>query len=400
MKKFLLLFLAFSIFLSNFAALADNSFKQAPVSSLIDEYGWALEIAAPANASIDISADSAILIEEKTGDVLFEKDADKKVPIASVTKVMTLLLVMEALDDGVISLDDMVTVSDYAASMGGSQAWMEPGEKLSVNEMLKAVAVSSCNDGAVALGEHLAGSESEFVRRMNERAVELGMTNTSFLNCTGLDDNQVHYSTARDVAIMSRELIGHEKIFDYTTIWTDTIRNGAFGLSNTNKLIRFYNGATGLKTGSTSKAKFCLSATAKRDNTSFIAVVLGSPSSAERFQDAKRLLDYGFANFALYNPQPLEKNSIAVTGGKSESVDITGDFSPFVVKKGQENKIEVKVDLSETLTAPVDKSQKVGQISFLVDGNVLKSYNILTKDEVEKADFLHILRKLVKKILE
>ena len=249
---------------------------------------------------------------------------------------------MEALDNGFIKLDDMVTVSDNAASMGGSQAWMEPGENLSVHEMLKAVVVSSCNDGSVALAEHIAGSESEFISRMNTRAAELGMKNTTFVNCTGLDDNEMHMSTARDVALMSQELIRHEKIFEYTTLWTDTIRNGAFGLSNTNKLIRFYNGANGLKTGSTSKAKFCLSATAKRGEMQLIAVVLGAPTSAERFSDAKSLLDYGFANYALYSDiggDEKERGSLEV--GKIADMVILSD-NPYTVDSDKIADIKVE----------------------------------------------------------
>jgi len=265
--------------------------------------------------------------------------------------------------------------------------------------MLKAVVVSSCNDGAVALAEHLAGSEAEFVRRMNERAAELGMTNTSFVNCTGLDDREMHTSTARDVAIMSRELISHEKIFEYTTIWMDTIRNGAFGLANTNKLIRFYNGATGLKTGSTSKAKFCLSATAKRGETSLIAVVLAGPTSAERFSDAKALLDYGFANFAVYHPTPLEVGEVGVKGGKKTSAAIDTSLSPILVKKGLEGKVEVQIKLADKVTAPVDKGQTVGEIVYVANGETLATSKIVTTEAVEKAGFFDVFISLLKSII-
>ncbi len=359
-----------------------------------------LDFAMPAAATaLNPTAQGAILINAETGEVLFEKNADEKMPIASVTKIMTLLLVFEALDNGVIKLDDPVTVSDNAASMGGSQAWMEPGEVLSVNEMIKAVAVSSCNDGAVALAEHLAGSEDEFVRRMNERAAELGMTDTSFVNCTGLDDSEVHMSTARDVSIMSKALISHESVFNYTTIWTDSIRNGEFGLSNTNKLIRFYKGANGLKTGSTSKAKYCLSATAKRDGMQLIAVVLGSPTSAERFSDAKSLLDYGFANFALYYPQSLNITSVSVKGGKKNSVSISAQMSPVLVKKGTENKITTEIQIAETLTAPVDKGQTVGEIKWIYGEEEIASVKITACETVEKADFFDIFKKLLNTVI-
>ncbi len=360
-------------------------------------FDWVLPASATA---LDVTSEGAILMEAETGEVLFDKNADKSLPIASVTKVMTILLVMEALDGGVIKLDDPVTVSENAASMGGSQAWMEPGEVLSVHDMLKAVVVSSCNDGAVALAEHIAGSEAEFVRRMNERAAELGMTNTSFVNCTGLDDKEMHTSTARDVAVMSRELISHEKIFEYTTIWMDTIRNGAFGLTNTNKLIRFYNGANGLKTGSTSKAKFCLSATAKRGETELIAVVLGGPTSAERFSDAKALLDYGFANFAVYHPAPLEIHEVRVKGGKKQYASVDTSIAPILVKKGLEGKIEVQIELADKVTSPVDKGQTVGEIKYFANGQMLGSSKIVTTESVEKAGFFDIFTSLLKTLVQ
>ena len=390
MKRFLSLFLIVATLLCvNCSAELlneDNSFIDGS-----DFYTW---VVPASTTALNPTAQGAILIEQETGKVLFEKNPDEKMPIASVTKVMTLLLVMEALDGGVITLDDTVTVSENAASMGGSQAWMEPGENLSVHEMLKAVVVSSCNDGAVALAEHLAGSEGEFVARMNEKAKALGMTNTEFINCTGLDDEAVHYSTARDVALMSRELLKHEKIFDYTTIWMDTIRNGAFGLNNTNKLIRFYSGANGLKTGSTSKAKFCLSASAKRADMQLIAVVLGSPSGAERFADAKSLLDYGFANFAVFTPQPLSSNSVRVKGGREEAVEFNYEPTPIVVKKGTENKIETRVDIAKELTAPVERGQTIGHVSFVCDGEEISKTTVYAEKGVEKAGLFDVLLSL------
>ncbi len=391
MKRIISLVLAFT-FIFTVCVSAEQLDHDSAFLDSSDFYTW---VVPTSTTALNPTAQGAILMEAETGEFLFEKSPDEKLPIASVTKVMTLLLTMEALENGVITLDDMVTVSERAASMGGSQAWMEPGETLSVNEMLKAVAVSSCNDGAVALAEHLAGSEEEFVRRMNERAEELGMTNTSFLNCTGLDDDAVHYSTARDVALMSRELISHSKIFDYTTIWTDTIRGGEFGLSNTNKLIRFYNGANGLKTGSTSKAKFCLSATAERGGMTLIAVVLGSPSSAERFADAKSLLDYGFANFALFTPEPLPTDRIPVEGGKSGFVTCDFRATPFVVKKGTETKIETSVEISEKLTAPVDRGQTIGEVRWISNGEEIGKMSVYAKEGVEKAGFFDIFKSLL-----
>ena len=246
-----------------------------------------------------INAKSGILMEASTGEVLYEQNANERLQIASVTKVMTMLLIMEAIDSGKISLDDMVTTSEYAASMGGSQVFLEAGEQMSVNDMLKAIAVASGNDAAVAMAEFISGSEGAFVEKMNKRASELGCENTHFINCNGLDETPEHYSSARDVARISQELLKHTKIFDYTTIWMDSLRNGSFGLSNTNKLIRFYNGANGLKTGSTSTAKYCLSATALRDGMQLIAVIICAPSTKDRFSSASALLDYGFANYEV-----------------------------------------------------------------------------------------------------
>ena len=391
MKRFLSLFLVVAALL----CINCNAELLEEDTSFIDSSDFYTWVVPASTTALNPTAQGAILIEAETGKVLFEKNPDEKLPIASVTKVMTLLLTMEALDGGVITLDDMVTVSENAASMGGSQAWMEPGENLSVHEMLKAVVVSSCNDGAVALAEHLAGSEGEFVARMNEKAKELGMTNTEFINCTGLDDDAVHYSTARDVALMSRELLKHEKIFDYTTIWMDTIRNGAFGLNNTNKLIRFYSGANGLKTGSTSKAKFCLSASAKRADMQLIAVVLGSPSGAERFADAKSLLDFGFANYAIYIPSKLSMDRVKVRGGKEDFVGVNYTQTPLVVKKGVENKIEARVDIAKSLSAPVERGQTIGHVSFVSDGEEIAKVPIYAKTGVEKAGVLDIFTTLI-----
>ena len=294
---------------------------------------------AEGNTDLGLNAKSAILMEEATGNILYESNPDERLPIASVTKVMTMLLIMEAVDSGKISLDDMVTVSENAMSYGGSTMFLETGEQLTVNDMLKGIAVASANDGCVAMAEHLAGSESAFVDMMNEKAKELGMENTHFMNTNGLDEDD-HYSSARDVAIMSRELMKHETIFNYTSIWMDTLRGGKFQLANTNKLIRFYDGANGLKTGSTSKALCCLSAAAKRNDMQLIAVVLGAPTSAERFASAKSLLDYGFANYAV-NTQITagdEVQKIAVEKGVDKEVGVVaGDSCSTLVKKGQED---------------------------------------------------------------
>lgn len=341
---------------------------------------------AEGNTDLGLNAKSAILMEESTGNILYESNPDERLPIASVTKVMTMLLIMEAVDSGKISLDDMVTVSENAMSYGGSTMFLETGEQLTVNDMLKGIAVASANDGCVAMAEHLAGSESAFVDMMNEKAKELGMENTHFMNTNGLDEDD-HYSSARDVAIMSRELMKHETIFNYTSIWMDTLRGGKFQLANTNKLIRFYDGANGLKTGSTSKALCCLSAAAKRNDMQLIAVVLGAPTSAERFASAKSLLDYGFANYAV-NTQITagdEVQKIAVEKGVDKEVGVVaGDSCSTLVKKGQEDNITKEIKIDETITAPIEAGQKIGTMTISCDGEVIAYIDLNASSAVEK----------------
>ena len=341
---------------------------------------------AEGNTDLGLNAKSAILMEESTGNILYESNPDERLPIASVTKVMTMLLIMEAVDSGKISLDDMVTVSENAMSYGGSTMFLETGEQLTVNDMLKGIAVASANDGCVAMAEHLAGSESAFVDMMNEKAKELGMENTHFMNTNGLDEDD-HYSSARDVAIMSRELMKHETIFHYTSIWMDTLRGGKFQLANTNKLIRFYDGANGLKTGSTSKALCCLSAAAKRNDMQLIAVVLGAPTSAERFASAKSLLDYGFANYAV-NTQITagdEVQKIAVEKGVDKEVGVVaGDSCSTLVKKGQEDNITKEIKIDETITAPIEAGQKIGTMTISRDGEVIADIDLNASSAVEK----------------
>ena len=341
---------------------------------------------AEGNTDLGLNAKSAILMEEATGNILYESNPDERLPIASVTKVMTMLLIMEAVDSGKISLDDMVTVSENAMSYGGSTMFLETGEQLTVNDMLKGIAVASANDGCVAMAEHLAGSESAFVDMMNEKAKELGMENTHFMNTNGLDEDD-HYSSARDVAIMSRELMKHKTIFNYTSIWMDTLRGGKFQLANTNKLIRFYDGANGLKTGSTSKALCCLSAAAKRNDMQLIAVVLGAPTSAERFASAKSLLDYGFANYAV-NTQITagdEVQKIAVEKGVDKEVGVVaGDSCSTLVKKGQEDNITKEIKIDETITAPIEAGQKIGTMTISRDGEVIADIDLNASSAVEK----------------
>ena len=335
---------------------------------------------------LGLNAKSAILMEDSTGKVLYESNPDERVPIASVTKVMTMLLIMEAVDSGKITLDDMVTVSENAMSYGGSTMFLEAGEQLTVNDMMKGIAVASANDGCVAMAEHLAGSESAFVDMMNAKAQELGMENTHFMNTNGLDEDD-HYSSARDVAIMSRELIKHKTIFNYTSIWMDTLRGGKFQLANTNKLIRFYEGANGLKTGSTSKALCCLSATAKRNDMQLIAVVLGAPTSAERFSSAKSLLDYGFANYAV-NTQVTagdEIERVHVEKGVDNEVSVVaGDTYSTLVKKGQEDNVTKEVILDEQITAPLEAGEKLGTMKISRDGETLAEIDLNAANAVEK----------------
>ena len=335
--------------------------------------------------SLDLSAKSAILMEASTGTILFEKASHEALPPASVTKIMTMLLVMEALDNGQYTLDDKVSVSEFAASMGGSQVFLEPNEQMSVHDLLKAVAVASGNDAAAALAEFTAGSHDAFVAKMNERAKQLGMNDTNFVNCNGLDADG-HVTSAHDIALMSRELMKHPKIFEYTTIWMDSLRDGAFGLVNTNKLVRFYQGATGLKTGSTSVAGFCISATAKRDGMDLIAVVMGSPTSKERFADASKMLDYGFANYGICNTlvKEDELSPITLKKGVKETVDIgLADGFSLLMKKAEIANMEKKITLPESINAPITKNHKVGTVEFFSNGNSVGKCDIVAKEDIK-----------------
>lgn len=343
--------------------------------------------AAPAqdNTELDLDAKSVILMEAATGKVLYENNADEPLPPASVTKIMTLLLVMEAIDEGQIKLTDMVTVSENAASMGGSQVYLEPGEKMSVEELIKCVVIASANDASVALAEYVAGSEEGFIRKMNERAKQLGMKNTYFENTTGLDDTTTkHLTSARDIAIMSRELIKYDVIKKYAKIWMDSIRNGAFGLTNTNRLIRFYEGANGLKTGSTSKAGFCISATALRDGMQLIAVVMGSPNRDTRNNCAKKLLDYGFSNYAYANYKPKDLTPLYVKGGVTNSCKVSTKHFDAVVPKGTLSKIEEKIELPESLAAPVEAGDVVGKVTYLLNGEKIGEADIVATESIKK----------------
>ena len=341
-----------------------------------------------------LTAKSAILMEISSGKVLAEKNADEKLPPASITKIMTLLLVTEALDDGKITLEDKVTASSEAASKGGSQIWLKEGETMTVHELIKATAVASANDASTALAEYIAGDEASFVEKMNERAKELGMKNTNFENCSGLDDTaESHYSSARDIAIMSCELMKHEIIKNYTTIWMDSLRDGKTELVNTNRLIRFYKGATGLKTGTTSKAGYCISATAQRDGMKLVAVILGSDNSTDRFEDAKKLLNWGFANYSIYKPK-IDKSLITdvtvLCGEQDKIVPIVKNPSPVLIKKGTEKEITQRVDICIDVEAPVEKGQKLGAVYFEKDGKTLAECPIVSETAVNKRGLIFV----------
>jgi len=342
-----------------------------------------------------VNAKSAVLMDYSTGRALYAKNADEALPPASVTKIMTILLFMEEVERGNISLDDEITVSEYAASMGGSQVYLEPGETMRAEELLKCVIIASANDAAVALAEKVAGSEEAFVARMNERAAELSMNNTHFENVTGLDDDTTkHLTSAYDIALMSRALLRHETIFKYTTVWMDTIRDGAFGLTNTNRLIRFYNGATGLKTGSTSRAGFCMSATAKRDGMHLIAVVMGSPTRDARNEAARQLLDYGFATHSIYENAGGEAGRVSVVGGVSDSCAAEYPSFTALLAKGKHKNVQTEILLEERVSAPIKKGDRVGTVRYLIEGEILSECEITATEDVPKISFFELLRRM------
>lgn len=348
-------------------------------------------------AGFQIDAKSGILMEASTGKVLFEQNPDEALPPASVTKVMTLLLVMEAIDNGVISLTDNVSISAHASSMGGSQVYLKEGEEMTVEDLLKSVVISSANDAAVALAEYVAGSEESFVSKMNEKAAELGMVNTKFENTNGLDDTVTsHLTSARDIALMSRELISHEKILEYSSIWMDTIRNGAFGLTNTNRLIRFYKGANGLKTGSTSKAKFCITATAERDGMTLISVVMGAPTRDIRNAETAKMLDWGFANYAIYKLPEEEVGEVRVLGGVSDSCKAVHKELSCVVSSSEKNRIEKKIELSEKIAAPVHAGDIIGMVRLFSGENEIGSVPVTAAEDIAKISFFGVFKQIMK----
>ena len=344
-----------------------------------------VETAGEADApAVEVAAPSAVLMEKVTGEVLYAKGEHERRPPASVTKVMTMLLIAEAVDAGEITLEDEVTASAEAASMGGSQVWLEEGERMTVSDMLKCIAVVSANDCAVAMAEYISGSEEAFVRKMNERAQELGLADTHFTNCTGLFDDEEHYTSAYDIALMSRELMLHEWIKDYTTIWMDSIREGEFGLSNTNKLVRRYSGCTGLKTGFTSEAMYCLSATAEREGVEFIAVIMHADTIDSRNSDASALLDYGFANYTLCSLRPDSAlPPVRVELGERDSVQpvCTGEEALLMPRSGSAD-ISRSVALVESVRAPVREGDRLGTLSVLSGGEIIAEVPIVADSDV------------------
>ena len=358
---------------------------------------------APAMAAgPEVAGKSALLMDMETGTVLYAQNEHARLAPASVTKVMTMLLIMEAIDDGRIGWDDTVIASEAAAAKGGSQIYLKVGESMTVTDMVKSIAVSSANDCACAMAEHIAGSESAFVELMNKRAEELGMQDTHFVNCTGLDDEEnarEHLTSAYDIALMSRELVkNHPDITKFTTIWMDTVRGGAFGLSNTNKLVRFYPGATGLKTGFTSGAGYCLSATAERDGMGLIAVVMGCETSKDRFAACKQLLDYGFANYALVAPE-VSENAVPVKLGTSDFVSAVPAESPkLLVDKAQKNQVQILTELEETVSAPVSKGQKLGMMTIKVGEQTIRQIPMVAEEGVARLTWWEVFLQIFRKV--
>ena len=365
-----------------------------------------------AQASVSILAKSAVLIENNSGRILFEKEKDTELVPASITKIMTLLLIFEALHNKKITLEDSVSTSEFAASMGGSQVFLEPGETQTVDTMIKCISIASANDAAVAMAEHVSGAETEFVKKMNEKAKELGMVHTSFKNCNGLDDSiqSGHYSSAYDVALMSRELITkYPEISNYSTVWMDeithTTRKGTtqFGLTNTNKLIRTYNGITGLKTGSTSKAKYCLSATAERNGVSLTAVIMAAPDPKERFAEAAALLDYGFSNCTNYSEKASKiriKPQKIINGVKDQiNSEVTRDFSYTLCGNESSDKIEKKIMFMPDIKAPVKKGDKIGNVVYILNGKEIDKIPIKASEDIGEAGYITYFQRLLKRLL-
>jgi D-alanyl-D-alanine carboxypeptidase (penicillin-binding protein 5/6) len=384
LKRILSLILAFLLIFSFEVSAVKTVSSESDIED-INEPLESLETNAVIGQTLDIKAKSAILMEPYTKEILYESNADEKLAPASITKIMPLLLVMEAIDRKDITLETVVTASEHACSMGGSQIWLEPGESMTVDELLKATVIASANDACVALGEHLAGSEEGFVALMNERAKELGMDSTNFVNCTGLDA-EGHLTTAHDVAIMSSELIKHELIKKYSTVWMDSLRNGESELVNTNKLVRFYEGTTGLKTGTTSIAKYCLSATAKRNGMELVAVVMAGDTSNDRFNGAKKLLDFGFANYSFSTiDAALKETEASVSKGTAKKIKVEAkDKLSLLLPKQSKEEIERRVEWEKNITAPIKKGQTLGNVNVYVGDELLGKLKITAKEDMKR----------------
>lgn len=401
MKKIIItvvIAITFSIPLKSFASDSGTYDKKTAESRFLQDEKSVAASDIP-ETDLNILGNGMVLIEASTGQILYEKNKDTQLPPASVTKIMTMLLVMEAIDQNLITFDDSVSTSEHAASMGGTQIYLEVGETMTVHELLKAVAVPSANDAAVALAEYISGTEAEFVKKMNERASELGMNHSNFTNCTGLFDDENHYTTAYDLAIATRELIKHEKIFEYTTIWTDSLRNGKFGLANTNKLLRTYSGINGMKTGYTKLAGHCLSGTALRNGMQLISVVLGSPTSQDRFNAVSTMLDYGFSTFSVYNNTPEIPEEIEVRKGKSKKTKIgMSETFSTVTLKGKEKSVTTDIDLCDFITAPAKYGEVVGSVTYKIDDKIIKIIPICITEETDKAKFTDYFGEIILKL--
>lgn len=386
MKKTIAFMLLFLLLIS----IGVTVFAENETNNAADKY----EFTTP---SIEVSCKSAVLMNAESGEIIFSKNENEAHSPASVTKIMTLLLVMEALDEGRISAESAVPISANAASMGGSQVFLKEGESMTVEELVKCTVIASANDAAVALSEYVYGSEEAFVKAMNEKAASLGMNNTNFENTTGLDDTTTnHVASALDIAIMSRELIKHPMILEYSSLWQDSIRDGEFTLTNTNRLVRYYDGCTGLKTGSTDKAGYCISATAERDGMNLIAVVMGADTRDERNSIARSLLDMGFSNYSVFSEEENEVDNIKVFGGKVNCVTV---YSPPVCKlidKKYKNKVEKYYELADTIEAPLKNGDSVGKVKYVINGTLLCESDVYVKDDIERIStkdvFLCIIR--------
>ncbi len=409
-KKMFSVFLAFVLLMLPFSVLADEMPDDTVDDRIVTEFNSpdltdpikynATETVASVGATLEIPAKSYILMEVNTGEILYENDSHQKLPPASITKVMALLLVVEAIESGQLTLETMLTASPHACSMGGSQIWLEPNEQMSVHDLLKASVIGSANDATVVLGEALAGSEEGFVAMMNERAEQLGLADTNFVNCTGLDADG-HLTSAHDIAVMSKELIKHDVIKQYSTVWMDSLRNGESELVNTNKLVRYYEGCTGLKTGTTSGAGCCLSATAERQGLELVAVVMGCSTSNDRFNGARKLLDYGFANYTFVTVTADREKlvDIPVKGGVVDKVTPECKNSEsFLIEKTKAKTLTVETELSKTLKAPVELGQQVGVARVFVDGVEVGTVKITAKRSIKKMTFSESFKILIKNV--